>query len=389
MLLLTLAILAQPAAVNAMGDAPSTCNNRYDGRITYFIISNGTRTFNAIANPGVTFDVKANSYYNVTFVIHTANASSNNNTDPGTTWYNTDINDFGQGVCVPSRTNTSIGPNQNVIINRTHLTDPRGTGTQYVHWGTWENGMPVGGVSYHVNWIAPTSTTTSTTTPTSTTTATTSTTSTTSTTAMTGVILSNVQSTSGTVSLPPYQVTLPSFDVGTGSDRLLVVGVSANNNNVLSIAFGGVQLTRAVSSFNNNDAEFWNLVNPTGTGDIVVTFAGPTAAVVGAYSFSGVSQSSPIPTAATNSNTAAGSPSVSISTQYPNSWVLDLPSIYGGVTLGSPSCTQQWDANMPGAITGASSSTIAGSPGQVSCGWTASNGGDLWDDVAIELATSG
>ncbi|TLY15122.1 MAG: hypothetical protein E6K84_00930 [Thaumarchaeota archaeon] len=355
MLLLTLAILAQPAAVNAMGDAPSTCNNRYDGRITYFIISNGTRTFNAIANPGVTFDVKANSYYNVTFVIHTANASSNNNTDPGTTWYNTDINDFGQGVCVPSRTNTSIGPNQNVIINRTHLTDPRGTGTQYVHWGTWENGMPVGGVSYHVNWIAPTSTTTSTTTPTSTTTATTST----------------------------------SFDVGTGSDRLLVVGVSANNNNVLSIAFGGVQLTRAVSSFNNNDAEFWNLVNPTGTGDIVVTFAGPTAAVVGAYSFSGVSQSSPIPTAAKNSNTAAGSPSVSISTQYPNSWVLDLPSIYGGVTLGSPSCTQQWDANMPGAITGASSSTIAGSPGQVSCGWTASNGGDLWDDVAIELAASG
>ena len=196
--------------------------------------------------------------------------------------------------------------------------------------------------------------------------------------------MGNVQSTSRTVSLPPYQATLPSFNVGSGSNRLLMVGVSANNNNVLSITFEGVQLTRAVSSFNNNDAEFWYLVNPTGTGDIVVTFAGPTAAVVGAYSFSGVSQSSPIPTAATNHNTAAGSPSVSISTQYPNSWVLDLPSIYG-----SPSCTQQWDANMPGAITGASSSTIAGSPGQVSCGWTASNGGDLWDDVAIELAASG
>src|SRR5207249_10685088 len=151
---------------------------------------------------------------------------------------------------------------------------------------------------------------------------------------MTGVILSNVQSTSGTVSLPPYQVTLPSFDVGTGSDRLLVVGVSANNNNVLSIAFGGVQLTRAVSSFNNNDAEFWFLVNPAGTGDIVVTFAGPTAAVVGAYS-SGVTQSSPIPTTATYYSTAASSSSISISTHYSNSWVLDLPSIYGAVTLGS------------------------------------------------------
>ncbi len=192
-----------------------------------------------------------------------------------------------------------------------------------------------------------------------------------------------------TVSSSPYQVTLASFNAGTGSNRLLVVGVSANNNIVLSITFGGAQLTKEVTSFVNNDAEFWYLVNPTGTGDIVVTFASPTATVVGAYSFSGVNQSNPIPTTATNSNSAASSPSISITTQYPNSWVLDLPSIWGGVTLGSPSCTQQWDANVPNAISGGSSSTIAASPGQVTCGWTASNGGDLWDDVAIELAASG
>jgi len=227
---------------------------------------------------------------------------------------------------------------------------------------------------------------TSTTTTTSSTTTTTSTTS--STTAL-GIVMSDVQSSSGTVSQPPYQITLPSFNAGAGSNRLLVVGVSANNNSVSSITFGGAQLTQAVASFYNNDAEFWYLVNPTGTGDVVVTFEGPTSAVVGAYSFSGVDQTNPIPTTSTNHGGSGGSPPyVSIATQHPGSWVLDLPSIFGDVTLGSSSCTQHWDLNVPNAITGASSSTVATSPGTFTCGWTASNV-ELWDDVAVEVAVSG
>jgi hypothetical protein len=91
-----------------------------------------------------------------------------------------------------------------------------------------------------------------------------------------------------------------------------------------------------------------------------------------------------LPTSATNHNTVASSPAISLTTQYQNSWVLDLPSIYGDSTLGSPTCTQQWDINMPHAITGASSSTMAQSPGVVTCNWTASSG-DFWDDVAVEL----
>jgi YVTN family beta-propeller protein len=198
-----------------------------------------------------------------------------------------------------------------------------------------------------------------------------------------GIVLGNVQSTPGNASSAPYQVALPAFNLGTGSNRLLVVGVSANNNVVTSITFGGAQLTQAVSSFNNNDAEFWYLVNPSGTGDIVVTFGGPTLAVVGAYAFAGVSQSSPIPTTAASYSTAASSPSISITTQHANSWVLDLPSIYGGVFLDHASCTQGWDITVPD-ITGASSSAIAATPGQVTCGWTAT-GGELWDDVAVEI----
>ena len=201
------------------------------------------------------------------------------------------------------------------------------------------------------------------------------------------IILNGIQTTSGTVSLSPYQISLSNFNVGTGSDRILVVGVEANNNNVISITFGGVQLTKAVSSFYNNDAEFWYMKNPSGTANIVVTMGGPTSVIVGAYSFFGVDQTNPIPTNVANHNSASSNPTISITTAYPDSWVIDLPSIYGGVTLGSPTCTQSWDVNMAGTITGASSSTILASPGSITCSWTSSSG-ELWDDTAIELKTS-
>ena len=205
----------------------------------------------------------------------------------------------------------------------------------------------------------------------------------------TSIVLNGIQTTSGTVTTSPYQITLANFNAGTGTDRLLVVGVGANNQFVTSVTFGGVQLTKAVRSFHSDYTAFWYLKNPTGTGNIVVTMAGSTSAVVGAYSFSGVDQTTPIPTSITKYATVYSSPTISITTQYPNSWVLDLPAIYGGKTLGSPTCTQQWDTNIASAITSASSSTVKPSAGLVTCNWTASGSGDLWDDTAIEIKTSG
>jgi len=209
------------------------------------------------------------------------------------------------------------------------------------------------------------------------------------TTIATAIVMNNIQSISGTVSSAPYQITLSNFNTSTANNRLLVVGVSANNNGVASITFGGAPLTRAVSSFNNNDAEFWYLTNPSGTGDIVVTMVNSTSAIVGAYSFSGVDQTTPISSSATNHNTVASSPSVSITASSPTNLVLDLPSISGVVTLYSPTCAEEWNINMPSTITGASSSTITSSAGLVTCSWTASRNGDFWDDVAIEVKASG
>jgi hypothetical protein len=200
----------------------------------------------------------------------------------------------------------------------------------------------------------------------------------------TGIVLNNVQSTSGAAS---NQITLANFNAGAGNNGLLVVGVSADSSDVGSITFNGISLLRKAGSFVNNDAEFWYLKNPVGTGDIVVTMNGPTSAIVGAYSFSGVNQTSPLPTSGTKHNTTPNSPNITITTKFANDWVLDLPSIYGGSTLGSPACTQGWDVNVPSVITGASSYTMVQTPGAVTCDWTASSG-DFWDDAAVEIQAS-
>lgn len=200
-----------------------------------------------------------------------------------------------------------------------------------------------------------------------------------------GIATNNIQSMSGTVSSSPYHLTLSNFNVGNATNRTLVVGVSANNANVASITFGGTALTHKVSSFRNDDAEFWYLVNPSGTGNIVVTMSGSTSAVVGAYAFSGVDTTNPLPTArANNVTTATNVPTISISTQFSKSKVLDLPAIYGGEILSSPSCGKHWNLNLPDAISGASSSRNVPSPKTITCSWIATSS-DLWDDVAVEV----
>lgn len=204
----------------------------------------------------------------------------------------------------------------------------------------------------------------------------------------TNITLDNVQSTSGTTS-SSNQMTISNFNAGTGSNRILLVGVTTNNNNVATVTFGGMSLIRAVSSFTNNDAEFWYLVNPSGTGNIVVTMNGQTSAVVGAYEFSGVDTQNPIADTVTNHSTTNSSPTITVNTKYPNDWVIDLPSIYGGTTLDSPTCTQQWNDQVPNEITGASSSKEITFPATVTCNWVASGKGDMWDAVAIDLKAYG
>ena len=138
----------------AMGQAPSTCPNRYDGPISSFIINNGSQTFDPIANPGVTFNVNRDSSYSVTFVIHTQSTSSQGNSDPGTTWYHATAIGFANGVCVDS-----VGPNQDVTLSGpySHPSNMGAEGTQAVEFATYST--LANPITFNVNWIDPTQTT--------------------------------------------------------------------------------------------------------------------------------------------------------------------------------------------------------------------------------------
>ncbi|HEX2615282.1 MAG TPA: hypothetical protein VHL10_07300, partial [Nitrososphaera sp.] len=146
-----LCVLSMPAFLSnnvfAHGDAPSTCENRYDATITSMTVNNGTRTFDPMANPGLQIDAKIDAGYDLTFMLHTANQSSQNNTLPGSTWYRHSAFGFGDGVCVDS-----AGPDHDMPVT-VHVEAIPGIPDNYtqsrVELGSWPEVVQV---TYEVVW---------------------------------------------------------------------------------------------------------------------------------------------------------------------------------------------------------------------------------------------
>lgn len=144
-------LLAFPVLVsnNAFphGDAPSACENRYDATIASMTINNGTQTLDPVANPDLQFNAQINDGYDVIFTLHTANASSLNNTLSGTTWYRNSAFGFGSGACVDN-----AGPDQDISVT-VHVTPPSGVPDGYqqniIEWGAWPEVVQL---SYKVTW---------------------------------------------------------------------------------------------------------------------------------------------------------------------------------------------------------------------------------------------
>jgi hypothetical protein len=100
--------------------------------------------------------------------------------------------------------------------------------------------------------------------------------------------------------------------VGSGANRLLVVGVSIRNagNVVSGVSYAGKALT-FLQARNNHDGavrvEQWYLVAPpSGTGNVTVTLSGSAKVVGGAVSFIGANQVSPFRGLAVNGSTDTG-----------------------------------------------------------------------------------
>ncbi len=139
-------------------------------------------------------------------------------------------------------------------------------------------------------------------------------------------------------------MTLKEFRVGTGRNRMLIVGVHAeekDQENVGDMVISGVTLgDRQLTLISDSEVQFssmWQgdeyflkvalyyLINPpSGAHDITVTFAGPvTSANLGAISLYNARQAAPV-TLATNQQSQQKKISTMITTKNDGAWVVDM-----------------------------------------------------------------
>jgi hypothetical protein len=186
----------------------------------------------------------------------------------------------------------------------------------------------------------------------------------------------------------------------SGTDRLLLVGVSDGGTNVdtqtVSATYNGVAMSLLGSVLSNGavsgKARLFGLLAPdTGTNTVSVTFSGGTpgagfAMEAGSLSFTGVEQSS-LAAAVTNLTTASGStanPSVAVSSAVGNI-VVDLLVMGGPIT--SSADTQRWLKNINGS-TGGGNGAQATQDGAASVTMNYTAPAEFWGMIGVNVVAS-
>ncbi|HEY7634895.1 MAG TPA: hypothetical protein VH763_05100 [Gemmatimonadales bacterium] len=185
-----------------------------------------------------------------------------------------------------------------------------------------------------------------------------------------------------------------SHTVGTGTQRLLVVGVTVRNglNLGVSVTYGGTGLTLLRSTRNSDNAvraELWYLKNPaSGTANVTVTLLGAAKMAGGAVSFSGVNQTTPIGAIASDSSTGTGTtnPTTTVTSATGN-LVIDAVAMEGsaGTVTAGANQTQRW-TNTTGSAGGEIRGVGSTEPGaaSVTMSWTKTNNAK-WAIVAASI----
>jgi hypothetical protein len=182
-------------------------------------------------------------------------------------------------------------------------------------------------------------------------------------------------------------ITIP--HTTSGSNRLMLVGVSFNNDNletVTGITYNSVPLTLVGTATNSDDAriEIWRLIAPdTGTYDVVVTFSADLLqeGFAGVVTFTGVDQTTPLGTfasAAADGITATVDVSSAtgelvfdtVATEYPSS-----------ISVGAGQ-TERWNIVLTSSIGAGSTEPGAGT---VTMSWTLEAAGDHWAIGAVPI----
>ncbi len=175
-----------------------------------------------------------------------------------------------------------------------------------------------------------------------------------------------------------------SHTVAAGSNRILIVTTAALNSQATAVTFNTAPLTLIGTRIDGDDASrlsMWYLVNPAvGAGTVQVTFDGSgNEKVMGASSWTGVHQTTPIGSFVSNSGSGT-TPSVTVSSTAGEVVVDAVSNIDAGTLTVDPSQTQHWKLTN-GDVTGGHSSE----PGDtsVTMSWTMPS--DYWAIGAVAL----
>ena len=183
----------------------------------------------------------------------------------------------------------------------------------------------------------------------------------------------------------------------SGTDRLMLVGVSFNNDayeTVSSVTYNGAALSLVDSVAEADDArvEIWSLVAPdTGTHDVVITFSAQLtrSAVAGVTTFTGVHQTTPLGTFASANapNPSPGPATVNVSSAT-NELVFDTVACETctSLTVGGGQ-TQRWNLSEEMSSAMGAGSTEPGAA-TVTMSW-ALGSGDHWAIGAVPIKPSG
>jgi len=147
-----------------------------------------------------------------------------------------------------------------------------------------------------------------------------------------------------------------SHTTGAGSDRLMLVGISSRDRTVTGVTYGGTALTLVGAQTSNGNAKtaIYRLIAPaSGTASVVVSFSGTVGkgAVVGVMTFTGVNQTTPLGTYASNVGNSTNA-TLNV-TSASSELVFNVVSVQNQNVNNTTGQTQRWNVNTASECTGA------------------------------------
>ena len=195
-----------------------------------------------------------------------------------------------------------------------------------------------------------------------------------------GACLSIDAVSSGTTAADTDTSMTISHATGSDSDRLMLVGISYNNDDYETVVtpngvtYGGTALTKVGEIANSDDAMMYiyRLVAPNpGTANVVITFSSALnyGAVAGVMTFTGVDQSTPLGTFASVQGDDTTSASVDIASA-PGELVFGVASAeYDALITPSPGQDEHWNISVSTTSTDGAGGTDAGASPTVTMTW--------------------